>query len=316
MNTLKEVTPEKVTAIITSFNRDKWTVLRALKSIETQTFPVFEIIVVDDNALVDGRLSALSLSIQEAVGDRAVYIKQPLGNAGANAARNLGIAYANGDYVAFLDDDDEWLPEKIERQIAVFSRERDEGLGMVFCGGICRKRARPEREKELNVDGNIAQEYDYYNLNHFVSRPSHLGLLRQDTIGSTSQPLIKKSVFEKVGLFDEKLPARQDYDMWLRISKYYKIMGIDNRLFVHNIHENDQISRSKKRAYDAYTMLYRKYHREYIRDPIAWLNVQENISKNQSSQMGNMRMRLLSIMRIAYIAFSKLCDTIHIRGSC
>ena len=126
----------KISAIITTYKRDEGIVLNALKSVESQSYPVYEIIVVDDNPFNNGQESDLSRSIRFAVSEKAVYLKQPKGNAGANAARNLGIQNASGDYIAFLDDDDEWLPTKIEEEIQAFSNDN---IGLVFCGGYLRE---------------------------------------------------------------------------------------------------------------------------------------------------------------------------------
>lgn len=122
---------ETITAIITTYKRKPEVVQRALRSIEIQTYQASEIIMVDDNPIdVEGK--ELSDALKNLCKNRAIYIKQPKGNAGANAARNLGIDNAHGDFIAFLDDDDEWLSEKIERQMALFN----EDVGLVFCSGI------------------------------------------------------------------------------------------------------------------------------------------------------------------------------------
>lgn len=286
---------EKVTAIITTYNREANIVMRALSSIEAQTYPIFEKIVVDDNKLLNQELSSLSVSLRDTIGDRAVYIKQPLGNAGANAARNLGIKNAHGDYIAFLDDDDEWLPDKIQKQISIFQATEKPNLGLVFCGGICR----------VQMDNGEKREYDYFNLKYFMPSPTHMDILRDDRIGSTSQPLIRKGVFSKVGGFDENLPARQDYDMWIRISKQYEVIGIYERLFIHNLHEKEQISKSKKRSYIAFSKLYSKYQDEYKRDPMAFFNIQYYIALNQEGIIGRIRLYLVRFIRKLYMVMEK-----------
>ena len=106
-----------VSVIIPTYKREPEVLLKAISTVEQQTYPVSEIIVVDDNPF---DLSELSAKIEATVSKRAVYIKQPLENAGANAARNLGIQNAHGEFIAFLDDDDEWLPEKLNKQIRIF----------------------------------------------------------------------------------------------------------------------------------------------------------------------------------------------------
>ena len=125
-------------------------------------------------------------------------------------------------------------------------------------------------------------------------------MLRGDCIGSTSQPIIRKTVFEKCGKFDEDLPARQDYDMWIRISKYYNIVGIPEKLFIHNMHENDQISKSRERSYRAFMRLYEKYHDEYRNDVMAWLNIHVFITMNQNGFAGCAKCFLYRAARKTY----------------
>ncbi len=276
----------KITAVITTYNRPPEIVDRALKSIESQTFPVTEIIVVDDNPFSS---SDLSNSIRSVCADRAVYIKQPKGNAGAAAARNLGIKNAHGSYIAFLDDDDEWLPQKIEKEMALF----EDGVGLVFCGGICHV---------LSGDswGSVLEEYDYFNLRNFNREPSHNNLLLDDCIGSTSQPVMRMDVFQKAGMFDEEMPAGEDYDLWLRISKHYRIAGVPEKLFIHNLHENGQLSKNRDRAYRAYKRLFEKYKDEYNQNRLAWLDIHVMIEKNHDGILGSSMLFYYRMLRKIY----------------
>ena len=234
---------ENVSAVITTYKREAEIVLRAVKSILNQTAEVKEIIVVDDNKDNSPYSKALETALKDA--PKVKYVKQD-GNKGACAARNLGIKNAKGDYVAFLDDDDEWCPDKIEKQLAGF----DEGVGMVYCGGTI---------IDENQDPPATRPYN----RNVKSEPTFKELLYMDCIGSTSNPLILKSCIIDCGCFDEQMPARQDYDMWLRIAKKYKIVGIDKPLFLHYLHKGEQISSSSKKTLTAYKLLYKKYKADY-----------------------------------------------------
>ena len=270
-----------VTAIITTYNRPVEIINRALESIEKQTFPVLEILVVDDNHFSEGRpgvLSDLSISIRELCKNRAVYIKQPKGNAGANAARNLGLDNAKGDLVAFLDDDDEWLPQKIERELELM----DEDTGLVFCGGI------------MSENG---VRLPYFTLKCFNPSPGYLDMLRRDCIGSTSNPLIRKSVLEECGRFDEDMPARQDYDMWMRVSKKYRMTGTPETLFVHYNHGEGQITGSKIRSFIGYSRLFEKNRDAYRKDIQAWLTIKYFIYQNQPGRRGKINYFLVRAAR-------------------
>lgn len=92
---------------------------------------------------------------------------------------------------------------------------------------------------------------------------SHEMELFNDYIGSTSQALIKKSCFSKVGIFDSDMQARQDYEMWLRISRYYKIVGVDEPLLYYRIHTGERISKNLNKCFDSYVLLLDKYKNDY-----------------------------------------------------
>ncbi|WP_454062751.1 glycosyltransferase family 2 protein [Candidatus Nitrospira salsa] len=204
----------QVSVIIPTYRRPIF-LRTALESVLAQTFPDFEVMVVDD-ASQDNTLDV----VKEFDDNRIQYIAHEF-NKGGSAARNTGIRHARGEYIAFLDDDDEWLPEKLELQVEVLNQSRQE-VGGVYTG--CTK---IERESGMIVccktptqRGNLFQK-----------------LLRKNCITSTSSILLRKECFERVGLFDERLPSSQDYDLWLRISKVFKFESISKSLFIYHIHE-------------------------------------------------------------------------------
>ena len=121
-----------VSGIITTYGRKANLVERAIVSMEVQTYPMFEIILVDDNQ----NDSPLCMELEDmcSLHPMVKYVKQD-GNMGACAARNLGIENSSGEFIGFLDDDDEWLPEKIESQIKVFD-SCDASIGLVSVSGF------------------------------------------------------------------------------------------------------------------------------------------------------------------------------------
>ena len=178
---------ETVSGIITTYRREAAIVEHAISSMLMQTYPLLEIIVVDDN-VNENRLCS---EIRDMCGkyQNVIYIKQD-GNKGACSARNLGIEHARGEYLAFLDDDDRWLPEKIEKQIRAF-QQADGSVGLVYCRGIL-------------LDENTNVESDYYTNSHFLKNARFEDMLEFDHVGSTSNPLIRKRCFEAVGGFWEE----------------------------------------------------------------------------------------------------------------
>ncbi|MDI6765245.1 MAG: glycosyltransferase family A protein [Bacteroidota bacterium] len=194
---MERTTSEKLIFIIIPAYNTAHLIGRSITSVLLQTYQHFEVIIVDD-----GSTDNLNYALARFKDNRIRSIRHEA-NRGGSAARNTGINAARGEYIAFLDSDDEWLPEKLEKQIEVF-RKSSNDVGMVYTGW------RWIREK----DGKIIQD----------KIPAQRGNLHQlllsiDCIGSMSTPLIRTSLLHAIGGFDEKLPARQDWDLWLRLSK-------------------------------------------------------------------------------------------------
>ncbi|MBW1720508.1 MAG: glycosyltransferase family 2 protein [Deltaproteobacteria bacterium] len=207
-----------VSVIIPTFDRASM-VCRALSSVLHQNFDPaeIEIIVVDDGSRDDTeeRIAPFRKHIS--------YIRHAE-NQGVSAARNTGIRHSSAPLVAFLDSDDYWLPEKLQTQVAFFRRQPE----CVACQTqeiwIRRGRRVNPRKKHLKPSGDV-----------FI--PS----LRLCLV-SPSAVMLKRSLLDEVGLFDESLPACEDYDLWLRISSRYPIHLIDEYLLVKEGGHSDQLS--------------------------------------------------------------------------
>src|SRR5699024_5208343 len=189
-----------ISCIITTFNRDEKILTRSLKSVLNQTYKNIEIIVVDDN----GSKSEYSRHVDNVISNlnsqNNIQLIRHKNNFGAQVARNNGIKNANGDFIAFLDDDDEWQPNKLELQIQKFRNSNVDNLGLVYCGRYnIRNVSKYKTEKVIE---DIKSPYG-----DVIKK-----LIRKNFIGSTSFPLIKKEVFDEVGYFDENLVAKQDYE--------------------------------------------------------------------------------------------------------
>ena len=249
-----------VTGVITTFGRNVNVVEKAIVSMESQTYQMHEIILVDDNQ----NNSPLCIELKKmcSIHPMVKYVKQD-GNKGACAARNLGIENASGEFIGFLDDDDEWLPEKIETQINAFD-SCDTSLGLVSVSGYI-------------FDEKTGAKSNYFNYDSFKSDPSFEDMLFRDWVGSTSQPLIRSLCFNKVGMFSLDQPARQDYEMWIRISRDFKIKCIRDRLFIHYYHDGEQISKNTEKAQKGYMNIYEWYRKDYKKNPAAEIEITRNI---------------------------------------
>jgi glycosyltransferase involved in cell wall biosynthesis len=206
-----------VSVIIPTYNRD-WIVGEAIDSVLAQDFSNYELIVVDDGS------EDRTPDVLAAYEDRLTVLHQA--NGGVSAARNRGIAAAAGRLIAFLDSDDLWLPQKLSAQVNFFAENSD----AVICqteerwvrNGV---RVNPKK-RHLKFAGMIFE------------RSLALCLV------SPSAVMIKKELFDAVGMFDEELPACEDYDLWLRISSRYPVDLIETPLIIKRGGHADQLSRA------------------------------------------------------------------------
>ena len=205
-----------VSVIIPTFNR-KQEVIRAVSSILSQSFTDFEIIVVDDGSS-DGTKTAL-----DQFRDRITYIAHTT-NRGVSAARNTGIKQARDPFIAFLDSDDYWLAEKLAVQIDFFNHHPQALICQTDEIWIRNGRRVNPKKRHLKPTGDIFNP------------------CLKLCLVSPSAVMLKRSLFDEVGLFDEDLPACEDYDLWLRISYRYPIYLIKQRLIVKTGGNRDQLS--------------------------------------------------------------------------
>ncbi len=234
-----------VSVIITTYKREFEIVERSIKSVLSQTYSPIELIVVDDNPKDSEYRSAME---QGMAGYHDVkYIKHEV-NSGAQISRNDGIKAAAGDYFAFLDDDDIWYEDKLEKQIACFKP----GVGLVYCKGYL---------VHVSKDGEKKKPYNMSD--NFIEKLGFDDMLYGDYIGTTTQAVISREAVNECGMFDVSMPARQDYEMWIRISQKFDCVGASEYLFNHYIHDSEQISKSSKRALTGYENIYKKYNEHF-----------------------------------------------------
>ncbi|HPP30377.1 MAG TPA: glycosyltransferase [bacterium] len=232
-----------VSIILPTYNRAH-TFEHAVKSLLRQTYQDFEIIIVDDGSS-DNTESLIKEMMR--IDKRIRYLKHDR-NRGAAAAKNTGIKHASGRYIAFQDSDDEWISDKLEKQIITF-KNAPEDVGVVYTGFW---RIFPTRKVYTPYKSVRKKEGDIYYelLNHnFVGMPT---------------VLIKRECFEKVGLFDELLPPLEDWELFLRISKYFSFSLIDEPLVIE-YESSDSISKVKSAKITALRRMIEKHQQDFIR---------------------------------------------------
>lgn len=205
-----------ISVIIPVYNRVNL-VGRALASVYRQSLATQEVIVVDDGS-GDGTGEYVRTHFPQ-----ARYIRQS--NQGVSAARNRGIAVARGEWLAFLDSDDEWLPQKLEIQRRALRANPDYRICHSNEVWVRRGRRVNPMRKHAKSGGNIFQRC----LPLCVISPSSV--------------ILHRSVIETVGAFDEALPACEDYDLWLRVCAVYAVLYIERPLIIKYGGHTDQLSR-------------------------------------------------------------------------
>ncbi|WP_080146737.1 glycosyltransferase family 2 protein [Marinilactibacillus piezotolerans] len=244
-----------VTAVITTYKRNQQTLDRAIKSVVHQTYKNIELIIVDDNGK-ESTFSQMTSKLVSGYKDQfnIKHIVNPF-NMGVQKSRNNGIENANGEYIAFLDDDDEWLTNKIARQLTPFFDPSFKDLGLVYCW---------YNELIEMTDGTIKKVQR--ELPDFQNEKVLVELLRTNYIGSTSFPLIKRTAIEKVGYFDESLEASQDYDMWVRVAKEYSVTCVKEPLVNYYKHQGERITGNPQKKANAEKKFLEKYYSDIKKD--------------------------------------------------
>lgn len=207
----------RVSVVIPTYNRG-WIVNDAVDSVLNQAFQQYELIVVDDGSTDDTK------AILREYGDRIRVIRQA--NHGVSAARNRGIRAAKAPLIAFLDSDDVWLADKLSVQVAFFDNHP--------AAAVCQT-----EETWIRNGVRVNPGKRHRKRSGMIFEPS-LALC----LVSPSAVMLRKDLFETIGLFDESLPACEDYDLWLRISLTHPIYLIDQPLIVKRGGHDDQLSRS------------------------------------------------------------------------
>jgi len=234
-----------ISVIIPTYNR-AGLIEPCINSVLKQTYKNVEVIIVDDCS------SDNTEEVVKNINDPRLRLIKHCSNLGASAARNTGIKESAGEFINLLDSDDRIYPSKLEQQIRLFNDISDE-YGLVYCGfnytGV------NNNDKILR---SVTPKYRGYVFKN---------LLGENILGSPT-PLIRSECFEKCGYFDEELPACQDWDMWIRISRSFKFDFIDKYLASVTVH-GDQISTNLQKKIKGREFIIKKYLEHFSRNNLS-----------------------------------------------
>jgi glycosyltransferase involved in cell wall biosynthesis len=244
-----------VSVVIPTHNRAQ-TLPRAMDSVWEQAYRPIELIVVDDGSTDATRevVSGWAAQHEDSGGFSVRYVDQA--NRGANSARNRGIQEARGSYVGFLDSDDRWLPAKLVKQVSVLRGSHR--TGDVYCGVT-----HVDLVTGRSVGEDVVGE---------ASGDLLRALLVRDVTGPTSCHLLRREVFDVVGFFDEALPARQDWDMWIRVASAFRIGCVPEPLVELGEHSGERVGRKDLNELLGHRRIFEKYAELRAKQPL-WVRL-------------------------------------------
>jgi len=214
-----------VSVVIPTYNRAKL-LARSIDSVLSQTYQDVELIVVDDGSTDN------TAEVVRGYGGVLVYIYQE--NKGPAAARNVGIRAARSGLIAFLDSDDWFLKPKLERQLAAMAANPEYMVSHTQEKWLRRGRHLNQKKRHRKGHGDL------------FSRCLELCAVGMSTI------MLRRKLFERVGMFDESLPCCEDYDFWLRVGAHYQFLLVDQPLTVKEGGRDDQLSVQYRQGMDKF----------------------------------------------------------------
>ncbi len=239
-----------ISVVVITHNRNPETLGRAIESVINQEYRDIEIIVVNDSTSdykLYGNVREMMTNLKRR-NQNLRYIEHSTSQ-GACAARNTGLKNANGEFIAFLDDDDEWTKDKLSKQLKVFQESGDSKLALVYCGFCFVYDDKEYLEKRYNGEMFRGKVYEKLLGNNFIY--------------GASFPLIRTEVMNELGGFDERFPSCQDWDVWLRIAEKWNVDYCSEPLVRYHVHSGEQITKSSKNRINGLEKLIDKHRKGY-----------------------------------------------------
>jgi glycosyltransferase involved in cell wall biosynthesis len=228
-----------VSVIIPTFNRSH-TLPRAVKSVLEQDFEGFEVIVIDDASEDDTQKIIHSFN-----DPRIKYIRLDK-NMGAAAARNVGISFSKGKYIAFQDSDNVWMEGKLKKQMEMFIQLPDR-VGVLYSGIL--RISRNKREYVPDFGDKLK------------SGDIHVALLRKNFV-DLSAAVVRRKCFHILGMFDEHLPCYQDWELWIRLSQDFEFYYLDE-VHAAAYYSEDSISINPYKQINALRHILQKHQSDF-----------------------------------------------------
>lgn len=257
----------KISVVIPSYKTEEKVMTRTIESVLSQSYKPHEVIVVDDNGGNEYSVMNRNLSLKYSDSVRFVFYEK---NMGANYARNTGVRNAAGEFIAFLDADDEWNNDYLEKNAEIINNKGAKFISNGYY--IVTKSGKFTFDRSHFKDGDVSRKIFF-----------------KDFGGPTSSIVVNRKTLIDAGLFDESLPARQDYDMWIRCAQLVPFYYINEPMM--NIYRDghDSISSSYERNVRGTMMVLNKILNTYdlSKDEIKNVKYAQYTRMAMSSAQGN-----------------------------
>lgn len=271
-----------VSVVIPVYNR-RSLILQALESVGHQSYRPLEVIVVDDGS-TDGTVETVKAWAREHACTEQFQVRLvQQEHKGGNPARNRGIRESHGEFIAFLDSDDVWLRDKLSKQIVRF---QDPEVGAVYCG---------IQTVDLTTGKVLPTFRRRYPTGWILPQ-----LLVRDVTAPTSTFVVRRRVFDVVGMFDESLAARQDWDMWIRVATAFKIEAVPEPLVQYRHHSGARTATDPSREIRAYAAIRDKYKDLLSRQPFS---VRRAATASYYKRLGRVYFHYLGSRRKALVCY-------------
>lgn len=211
-----------ISVVVTTYKRGVNEIQKAIYSVLNQTYTNLELTIVDDSPESYIHRNEVK-AFCESIPDRRVKYIQHKKNSGACVARNTGLAHSKGELISFLDDDDEYLPFRMEKMIGYFS---DENVVLVYANAAMYNNGKYRNKNYSDyMKPRTGQVYDE--------------IMKEDFIGSTSMAMLRTDILRKAGGFNPEMEASQDWETWIRVSQYGEVAYCPEVVFNYYDYDGD-----------------------------------------------------------------------------